>query len=442
MEEVIKEAVDFFKGEQAFQKLFKQFRKKYESLGRIGGTISAKLFSMEELEIIGGFYGANAEQLKEKGSISLMAFEKQLSKTRFSGLELKGLLDAYFGETLLSKQEKKSNQEKKRQEIFYEFSKKYPCLSFWFHYVSSSPKDGRWIIRLAEEHDSEIRHLVATLARAYSHIPDEPVRLPVFSQQIAGDPHALDVTTDLGKLFLHVLTVDLERKKSQQLDLEYDRKETGLPASTESINELLQHFHLFRDDLLNFVTCSGLLAETKEGVEHPVWRTASEWNTVFNMPLRELISLHRVFPLTGTDVWVVENSGVCSTLLDLHLKLPIVSTNGQFKLAALTLLDFLAIEGCTIHYAGDFDPEGLRMAQRLLNRYPEQVELWHMNLEDYRKTIPVKVLEKERLAKLNGIKHKDLKDVAEEMRRIGKAGYQEALLNDMKQDLIDYTKSF
>ncbi|MFD0954275.1 DUF2399 domain-containing protein [Virgibacillus natechei] len=95
---------------------------------------------------------------------------------------------------------------------------------------------------------------------------------------------------------------------------------------------MLQHYHIYRDDLLNFVTCANFCAEKTDGSVHPVWKAAAECNTVQNLPLRELVSLDRVYPAKGNDVWIVENSGVCSTLLDYEPAIPIICTNGQFKL--------------------------------------------------------------------------------------------------------------
>ncbi|MFD0954277.1 DUF2399 domain-containing protein [Virgibacillus natechei] len=99
------------------------------------------------------------------------------------------------------------------------------------------------------------------------------------------------------------------------------------------------------------------------------------------------------------------------------------------------LMDLLTEEGCTLHYAGDFDPEGLGMAQRLLARYPDNVKLWRMDLKSYQQSEPVKQLDQKRLVKLSGIVQEDLRMVADAMERHGKAGYQEALVDVMMQDV-------
>src|SRR5690625_2750831 len=127
-------------------------------------------------------------------------------------------------------------------------------------------------------------------------------------------------------------------------------------------------------------------------------------------------------------VWIVENSGVFSTLLDYVPTAPIICTNGQFTLATYMLLDLLANVDCTMYYAGDFDPEGLGMAARLVDRYPNHIKLWRMDQDSYEKSNPTQKLTEERLEKLKGITNVELKEVVDLMWEMKKAGYQEALI--------------
>lgn len=426
MESQLVEAIEFFKSEHVYDKLFKLFRKKYESLGRIGGTIPVKKFSASELEEIGRFFGLPGEQLETKGTIALRAFEEQMEHTRFNTISLKQLLDAYFGETILSKKEQQQAREKCLLNFFADQEKQYPELTFWLTFIQENKKEGRWIVQFAENYPNTFIELLKKLGCAFRSLPQEVERLPMFSQRITGDPHAFDLQTDLGRMFIHVLAVHRA---------EIDEKSTvEIPTSTEEINVLLEQYQIYRDDLLNFVTCANLMAETGDGVD-PVWKAAAKQNNVQIVPLRELIPLVSVYPGTGNVVWIVENSGVCATLLDYQPDAPIICTNGQFTLATLMLMDLLVKEGNVLYYAGDFDPEGLGMAERLLERYPDSVRLWHMNQVAYQQSNPTKSLSQERLEKLNSITDAELVEVAKEMKRIGKAGYQEALVEGMIEDI-------
>ncbi|RIU94445.1 TIGR02679 family protein [Oceanobacillus picturae] len=424
MDKQTKQAATFFKCERLYDSLFKQLRKKYESIGRIGGTIPIRLFSYEELEAIAGLFGKSVATLERKGTVSIVELAEALNDTRFSGVDLKALLDAYFGEELVSKKEQRLATAARITSFLERLAKSYPILTDWFAYIQTSTSEGRWILRQAEKSPDQFEQNVALLARAVTALPTHSERLPMFSQRITEDPHAFDLHTDLGKMFLYVLAVRTG-----------DEKPVAIPKSTETINKLLQTSNIYRDDLLNFVTCANLLAVDQSGEQHPVWQATGASHTVQNVPLREIVSLSRIYPAQGKKVWIVENSGVCSTLLDYQRDIPIISTNGQFKLAALMVMDLLIKENCSLHYAGDLDPEGLQMAERLFNRYPDHVQLWHMDGKAYKKSAPSKELSQERLAKLDTIEHKTLREVADAMRLSGKAGYQEALVAHMLVDI-------
>ena len=73
---------------QAFSSYLRLFKEKYRSLGRIGGTVSIRRFSFEEVESIAGFLGQSAEDILEKGKVSLLSFEKELSQTCFAEYSL------------------------------------------------------------------------------------------------------------------------------------------------------------------------------------------------------------------------------------------------------------------------------------------------------------------------------------------------------------------
>src|SRR5699024_9472980 len=126
-------------------------------------------------------------------------------------------------------------------------------------------KEGRWILQFAEKNPEIYERYLVTLDRAIQSLPQKVERLPMFSQRVTGDPHAFDLQTDLGRMLIH-LFVFLQSEEDDQLI-------GKVPTSTEEINNVLERFHIYRDDLLNFVTCANLMAETLVG-KHPVWEAA------------------------------------------------------------------------------------------------------------------------------------------------------------------------
>jgi uncharacterized protein (TIGR02679 family) len=133
-------------------------------------------------------------------------------------------------------------------------------------------------------------------------------------------------------------------------------------------------------------------------------------------------------------VWVVENSGVCSALLDEVANASIACTHGQFKVASWLFFEKLVLSGCMIHYSGDIDPEGLVMAERLKKRYPEQVIIWRMDSASYLTAISEESVA-ERLTQLRNIEAQELQKTAEMVIQHGFAAYQEGLIDLLVADI-------
>lgn len=415
---LLQQAVDYFSGEKVYKKLFTMFRRKVESFGRISGTVKLEAFSDKELEPIALFYGTSVNAMKKKNSLTLSSFEKQLQGTKFEGVGLHELLEAYFGETIRWKKSVKDEKREQEEEALSAFAAAYPALSDYLAYLGERNSDSHWIIRmlLLDDFKLAMKHL----AKAYENLPEAYERLPFFSQRISGNPHTFDLAALEGKLLIHLLHFKLYGKGA-------------MLTQTEAINELLLSFKILRDDITNFISFANLRGE-QEGEIHPVWKAAAETENAMNMPLRELLKIDKVTAAVGNNVYIVENSGVFSALLDLVPRAPLVCTHGQFKLAGLRLIDLLAESGSILHYAGDFDPEGLSMAVRLLERHPHNIRLWRMDLKSYVESVSSVELG-ERIGKMNNISHPLVEELVHEMHRIGCAGYQEALLEKMAEDL-------
>jgi len=75
------------------------------------------------------------------------------------------------------------------------------------------------------------------------------------------------------------------------------------------------------------------------------------------------------------------------------------------------------------------------MAARLKERYGDKLDYWCMDLESYVASEPSVELAEERLVKLDRVTDAELQEVVEEMKRRGRAGYQEALIENMVSTL-------
>ena len=93
----------YFKGQTAFSRCFLEFEKKWKSYGRVAGIIILKNASEKERKAIGGIIGKTFYEDTVRFSFS--EFEQGLQKTRFAPVDMKKLLETYFGKMLVSKGE-------------------------------------------------------------------------------------------------------------------------------------------------------------------------------------------------------------------------------------------------------------------------------------------------------------------------------------------------
>jgi uncharacterized protein (TIGR02679 family) len=340
------------------------------------------------------------------------------------------LLEVVLQETINTKKEE-LEQEQKQEDVFIDSLKLViPKASSWLTWIQSKTPDTRWIWSLYKQDKKELNEKLIAVFNAFTSTSrkGEFERLPFFSQRTTGNPHYFDNNEVAGKLLLHCMYVEQALQGN-----------TGavMPRSVEEINDLLAEYGIIRDDLWNFVTCQGLLASNQATI-HPVWQAAIQTQTVMNIPMKELTKVDRIWPAKGKEVWIVENSSVCSTIMDEVPSAPIICTHGQLRMASWKLLDLLIQSGCTLYYSGDLDPDGLVIAERLKKRYNEQVVFWRMDREAYEISLSNEDISN-RLSKLDSISSPEWSELINLMRDVKMAGYQEAivsrLISDIKQSI-------
>lgn len=434
----VQAGAEMLRKDPGLQRLLSLLIAKYQSLGQIGGNVNLGSLSKEEAEALTRFF-RKSYLPGQSVRISFLSFVKALRQTWFGEVDPVDLLSALLGEKLVSNKmaKEQAEEEKERfiQGLLDEFP--HPYCQIWLKRAARD-KGSRRFSTVYQRDSKACREMVFFIGQALSQLPEGVERLPLFARRITGNPHAFDRGTETGSLFFEALAMIAEERPDLSIHLDTGEDELS-PAERET--ELLHAFGLIRDDIMNFVTCSGLKAFQGKK-ELLSWQQAFMENGVLNVPLRNLISVTRVIPFMEQKVvYVIENAGVFSWLADAYLQdtgqlPPMVCTQGQFKLAGWLLLDRLVKEGVYLHYSGDFDPEGLWMAQRLWVRYSEHVRFWRYKLEDYLLSEPGVALDERRLKKLDRINAGPLVLVAEKMKELKKAGYQEALVETLVGDML------
>ena len=443
----LQKAKAYFSATKGFARLLKAMVQKYQSLGRWGGSVTLTSLKDEEREAFSTLFRADFSRQKSI-TISLERFAKALEQTKFSGISALSLLEEIQGQSLLSNIERQTQKERTKATFFKDLASQYnqPYCQLWLQAIMEKNPGTRPIHTIYDTQPDQLRfqmhHVLSALAAINKRQPNEIERLPIFARRITKDPHGFDPSSDTGRLLLQALKIlDGQVRESDPLILAL--------SGAEALTELYFSFGLLRDDLWNFVTCTGITATATENQPLRYLTEAYRQQVTLNLPLREVIRIDKAY--SGAKVvYVIENSGVFSALLDLFRDFceeqgfkeianpPLVCTHGQFKLASLLLLDKLAASGTLICYSGDFDPEGLSMAERLLQRYPGQAKPWHYTLEDYLLSSSDQALSPQRLKQLDRVSSPELTPLKEKLLQTGLAGYQEGILNDLWRDVKQY----
>ena len=424
--ELLRDCVRYFKDNPGFARVFSQIKEKYRSLGKIGGQICIPNLSQQEKDSLSGLLREDYSR-QNQATIRLSDFQKALQKTRFAGLSLEDILKAYYAEEdLLSKKEEQQLFLQERERFFQKIILDLAgtTAGSWLKevVVSSSNAYSIFLKRYNLNKDKLEMDIYYT-ARALNNLPaftGQKMRLALFASTITKNPHAFDRGSELDDLLQYGLVYLFGSQK---------------PRNAEERAELYYQAGILVNEVANYTLAYGLQAYA-HGSLHPGWEGFYGFQEPMLLTLMNLSRLQRVCSPAGR-VFVLENTGVFASILDRISDQPVslICTGGQLKLASLLLLDLLVKENTTIYYSGDFDPEGLQIADKLKRRYGDNLILWHYSTQDYEQARSQELIAEGRLGKLSSIQDEELKKIGSLLRKTKIAGYQELLLNILLADI-------
>lgn len=424
----------YFKENSGYRRIFKGILDKYRSLGRMGGSVTLRSLTDNERSVLGSHLRRDYSK-KDWATFSVKAFEESLADTRFGKYSLEEILGWYFGKGVMSKAQEESLFLKERDSFFRSFLSEYKdgSAGFWLENIIDGSGIGiRRIMAAYSKDKEELGNKIQWVASALKTLDlnrakrgregeKANFRLPVLASVITRDPHAFDRGTLGGDLLVDALCTVYNLNP---------------PSNNQDIAEILLKGGILVDEVSNFVTVAGLVAY-KGGKAHPVWTSALSQGEMLQIPLANLVNIERI-ESPVKRVYVVENPAVFSAILDnfgVGDIPPLICSYGQLKLSGLLVLDKLANEGADIFYSGDFDPEGLLIANKLAQRYWGNFHLWCYDLEDYRSIFSNQIISQRRLSILNNVNLPALQEVKAEMLKTKKAGYQELLIHKLLKSI-------
>ena len=420
MKQIKIDCVNYFKQSTVWKIVLSKFKEKYYSYGRFSGKVILKNLQMQEVEELEGFFGKSFHGQKSI-TISAEKFKKALEASRYGEVTPEELLENFFGEPLIGKKAQKELQEQKKQGILARFLKDYQKtpivknLDNLLEVVKNSQNLTEW------------ENLLWLGAKIYNGLPyrsENKTYLAVFAAMLTGNPHSFDTGTQGGNFLYQIIQMDLEER-----NLLVEESEL-FPAYRRQKGYLMTGIMI--DDISNYTMLYHVQAVKKDGNLHRGIEGFLKEDNIIQVPLTVVAEWDELI-CSNKEIYIVENPSVFAMLCEKNRlkkeyeKSSIMCMNGQPRLASLLILELLSKNQNRVYYAGDFDPEGLLIAQKLSKYYKGEFYFWHMTKTDYEKCNSKEIISSRRMKMLDKITDEHLVPVSNEILRCKTAGYQENL---------------
>ncbi len=398
---------------EGFHRFNQAWIEKYQKLGYLGGSIRLNNLTNIEKECLRGLLGLDLSN----GYLNLTytRLKKAIDQTYFEYVDFLKTLEYLNGHKIMTNKEIKVCYENKFQlfkESLLNQYKNSPAFKWLDHYFQTD----KMIKKYYNDDLKYYRDTLNNICHALNQLPiyhNEYQLLAIFAQNITKDPHYFDEDFIRELLVKGIVEV--------------------LEISNTSYNEILYEAGILKDDLSNY--CQ---------VCHIKPLKSSSYDYFYNQyePLNlNLYNLHSITELfLSSQILVIENPSIFRELMSFikeqHLNIGIVCSNGQINLCTYQLLDRLVESGCMLYYCGDFDPEGLLIADKLKSRYKSHLELWQYTKYNFDKAKTSHVnISQRRLTLLQNIQNPILKEIALIVEKESSFAYQEGLVQVYKFEI-------
>ena len=424
LEIIKKECLEYFHQSPVWKKVLKGFRKKYSSYGRFGGKVVLKNLKSQDIEELEGFFGKSFHGQKSV-TVSAEKFRQALEASRYKTITPECLLENFFEEPLRGKQEQKLLREREKEKIWQKFLNDYKGTA-----IERAAELLRNIVKDSDSQElAEWDRTMRLGSEMYNHLPyrqDNKLYLAVFAAMLTGNPHAFDNGTVAGNFLYQMIQMDLEIRK---IKIEFSEI---FPAYKRQKSYLMAGIML--DDISNYAMLYQVEAVKKDGNLHKGMEGFVSEQHIVQVPLAVSTEWEALY-CPQDEIYIVENPSVFAVLCGKekagNVRRAYMCMNGQPRLAGLMVLDLFAKSGIRVYYAGDLDPEGILIAQKLSQYYKGEFHYWHMETADYEKCRSEEVISPKRMKILERITDGRLKPVVDRIEEYGTAGYQEMLVEEM-----------
>lgn len=414
-----KSAINYYKNSSAYRKMCKDLMMKYKRYGRLTGRISLKDYTDKQKVKIADFVGESVADLGSKNDVSVAKIKSAHLDTKYGDYDLAYLASEVTGIGLSvdsdgSKPSKEAIKETIRDEIRQLLSavrsdvldEIMDKIYYENKYKEISLGDIYFLGNAIEK--------INQRAGQFDGVNfDNYIYLAVFAAEITANPYEFDEGTVLGDWLFRILA------------LTYGDKPAGM-SYMEYRDKVFEHYGILLDDIFHFLSVNHMLARSN-GEVNSVWSASCRNQVSWKAPLKHILKMDLIYPELGDALILVENASVFYILSAMFNSLPIVCFHGKLRKSIWTFMDKLS-KDAKVYYAGDFDPEGLKMADDLKQAYGDMIDLSLMRMKYYEGSKPRTKIKPANLDLLDKIRDEKLKEVAEAIKDTKLVGHQHNLI--------------
>ncbi|MDE5539727.1 MAG: DUF2399 domain-containing protein, partial [Bacilli bacterium] len=408
--------IEYFRVKKGFARFIICLKEKYESLGKFTGTIKLSNITKEEKIDLEKFFGETFEE-GTTIKIPLSKFDKVISRSRFTDFDYCTLVTSYLGIKKLHTKKDVIKAKKKSYLSFLEDTlqcfENHDLALFLSEILTNQNAISRIIKRKYHGDSNALSDLLKKIDILISNIPKYPTSLPLYAS-LTGNPHFLDFNTSTSNLFFHILS---------------GLKHELMPITNHDKQTMLESINVYNDTLSNFVITYNLKNDQE-------LESFSKYGPI-NLNIDNINHLHNVTGINN-QIFIFENPSILNYFKTRDIS--IIITSGIPNLAFYSLLERID-KNVMLYYNGDFDPEGLLIASKIKELFPN-VELFCYSIEDYNATKASECFNDGRLKKLEHLNSSNLETIKNLLEQNKKAGYQENNIRRIEKYISKITKKY
>lgn len=419
----MKEALVIINTNKIYKKIFKEIGEKYKIYERFTGSFTIKSNNEEEMYVLSNFdsnvFYTNRAKINVTNVVKL--FESKLKESTF-----KELVDYVLKEEITSNKQLKILNIDEENKFYNDILNNYNGMlgASWIKECITQKQYGYSLLskyykqyRDSSDLDS-YKNTLITIIKSIENLPykyNKYENIAIFAAKNTKNPHFFDKSIFTGNLLVHAISYILKE---------------NYPKKVDELNEIYYKVGLLKDEVSNHTTIYGFVGY-KDNEEVSAIKQYKEWKEPLQISISNLLKIDSL-KCENNKVFIFENPSVFNQIRLSIENVTAICTSGQLNLSAYMILDKI-MDVDEIYYAGDFDPEGIDIANRLRKRYGDKIKFMLYKKDIYDRIKSEEFIEDKRLNIIKDIDCIELNEVIQAILNDRMAGYQELLINDYQE---------